>query len=79
MGEMRWQTIPLIALIVLFTFAVIFVYDSCKGDGHPKLVHVDRVEPLCEHAERRAIKTLRTCEDVTEMLKTQLAACRRAP
>jgi len=66
---MRPETIPLIALIV---FAMV---DGC-ADTPPALVHVDRVESLCDHVTRKQRSTLRLCRDTVDGLNAQLRACR---
>jgi len=72
---MKPATFPLIALIAFSAVGIIAMVDGC-ADTPPALVHVDRVESLCDHVNRRQIDTLRLCQDTVDALRGQLCACR---
>lgn len=71
---MRWQTLPLIALIMAALYVGIAYVDSCEDP--PAMVHVDRVGSLCDHVTRRQRETLDLCEDTVRELRLHLCACR---
>lgn len=71
---MRWQTLPLVVVIVAAMIAGIACIDSC-GDP-PAMVREPDVDSLCEYTARRQRETLYLCRDTVDELRRHLCACR---